>query len=183
MDEVPGTGPRTPAEPAKTRVAGRTLLWAMAAVVVAFLAGFLWQYMEASSVRSELEATEQQLRVARLRVQLAQAGIAAQGGDFESARVQMSELFTRLEEAGATLPEPVAALAQDFLTVRDEVITGLSRSNPHYAEVLFGMLDRLRAATEPGATPVAPSGGATSDSAAPGAPGEDPAGAAGDTGG
>lgn len=147
MDETPRTEPRPGADTRpRAHQRGRWLLWAIAAVVVAFFAGFLWQYMEAASLRSDLEATERELRVERMRIQLAQAAIDAQAGEFERARQQMSAFFTDIERQPDAIPERVRRVTEGFLTRRDEVITGLSRSNAEYAGVLFVMLDRLNAA-------------------------------------
>ena len=147
MDETPRTEPRPSTEMERgARRKERWILWALAAVVVAFLAGFLWQYFEASSVRSELEVTARELRVERLRIQLAQAAIDAQAGEFERARQQMSAFFTEIGRDAEPLPEQVQRVSEEFLTRRDEVITGLSRASAEYSGVLFGMLDRLNAA-------------------------------------
>lgn len=123
---------------------GRGIFWSFIFVLLAFGAGFGWQFYEANLVREELAATQQELMVERLRVRLGQAAIAAQAGDYESARMRMSEFFTRLDEAQPTLPGPTATVADEFLAMRDQVITGLSRSNPEFAGVLYGMLDRFR---------------------------------------
>lgn len=135
------TGTQTVTQPRKR---GRGLLWGFIAVLLAFGAGFGWQFYEASLVREELASTQQELMVERLRVRLGQAAIAAQSGDYESARRGMSEFFTRLDQAHLSLPDSTAIVADEFLAMRDEVITGLSRSNPEYADVLYGMLDRFR---------------------------------------
>lgn len=150
MDEIPRTEPRPDVETnereRRESGRGRWFAWALAAVVVAFFAGFLWQYFEASSLRSELEATERELRVERMRIQLAQAAIDAQAGEFERARQQMSAFFTEIGRDPESLPDRVRRVSEGFLSRRDDVITGLSRSNAEYAAVLFGMLDRLNAA-------------------------------------
>jgi hypothetical protein len=125
---------------------GRGLLWSILAVVLAFGAGFGWQYYEASQVREELVDTRRQLMVERLRVRLGQAAMAAQVGNYESARQRMSSFFTELDAAAPTLPAPLDAIAAQIMARRDDVITGLSRANPEYADVLYGMLDRFRSA-------------------------------------
>lgn len=140
MDDAPGMGT------AKTRKNRRGLLWSFVAVLLAFGAGFGWQYYEASQVRAELAGTQQELMVERLRVRLGQAAMAAQAGNYESARQRMSRFFTELDNAAPTLPVPLDAVAAQILARRDDVITGLSRANPEYADVLYGMLDRFRSA-------------------------------------
>ena len=137
------TGMETHTSVPEPRKRGRGLLWGFIAVLLAFGAGFGWQFYEASVVREDLALTQQALSVERLRVQLGQAAISAQAGDYETARQQMSQFFTRLDRAELALPDGVAAVADEFLAMRDEVITGLSRSNPEFADVLYGMLDRF----------------------------------------
>lgn len=144
---------------AEPRSRGRGFLWGFIAVLLAFGAGFGWQFYEATLVREELARTQQELVVERLRVRLGQAAIAAQSGDYEAARQRMSDFFTRLDQIRPELPDSTAVVADQFLAMRDDVITGLSRSNPEYAGVLYGMLDRFRTAaglSEP--TPIPASG-------------------------
>lgn len=138
------TGTETHTTIPEPRKRGRGFLWGFIAVLLAFGAGFGWQFYEASMVRDELALTQQALTIERLRVQLGQAAISAQAGDYETARQQMSQFFTRLDQAQLALPDGVAPIADEFLAMRDEVITGLSRSNPEFADVLYGMLDRFR---------------------------------------
>lgn len=140
---------------------GRGVLWAVLAILIAFSAGFLWQYLEARAVRAELTAIEQELELERLRVTLGQAALAAQSGDFEMARQQMSTFFNQLQESSDAMSPEVQTIADDYLAMRDEVITNLSRSNPEYGTILYGMHERLRAAidrslNDPGATGATP---------------------------
>jgi hypothetical protein len=121
-------------------------LWALLLVVLAFFIGFFWQFYQATTVRTTLAATEHELVVERLRVQLANAAIAAQTGRYEAARREMSDFFNRIHAQRAILPQELRPVADEFLAMRDDIITGLSRANPEYAGVLFGMLDRFEAA-------------------------------------
>lgn len=134
---------------------GRGFLWAFLAVLIAFGAGFGWQWYEGQSIREQLDRTEKELHIERLRVGLAQAAVAAQAGHFEAARRQMSQFFTRLQAEATDLPPDLSALASSILAQRDDVITGLSRNNAQYVGVLYGLLDRFEAAA-PSAEPEAP---------------------------
>ncbi len=181
-----GTQTQTPA--AAPRKRGRGFLWGFIAVLLAFGAGFGWQYYEGSLIRDELAQTRQELMVERLRVRLGQAAIAAQNGDYEAARQRMSDFFTRLDASQTELPPAMAGISTDFLGMRDDVITGLSRSNPEYAGLLYNMLNRFRsvAGLEEQMTPAetTPAEPATEPAAAPaGADTSVPMGAAADTGG
>ncbi len=145
MDDTTGTG--TTATPTRPR-RGRGMLWGLIAVVIAFSAGFIWQYYEASTVRDQLTATEHELALERLRIHLGQAALAAQSGDYEIARQRMSGFFDKLEDQPANLDPQIVAVTEDILEMRDEVITGLSRSNPEYADVVSGMYESLNNAVD-----------------------------------
>lgn len=147
-------------------------------VVLAFAAGFLWQFYEATTVRDQLAVAEQQLALERLRVHLGQAAIAAQSGEFEPARRLMSTFFSQLQEESATMTPQVRRVAERFLGMRDDVITGLSRSNPEYAAILYGMLQEFGNALDALPPPAGePAPGADPGTAAPADdPGTDPGG-------
>jgi hypothetical protein len=146
MDQTRGTEPREPATPASTQPRGKWLGFAFLAVVIAFFIGFGWQFYRATTVGHALSAVEHELVVERLRVQLANAALAAQDGRYEAARREMSDFFSRVHSQRAFLPDPLVSVTDEFLAMRDDVITGLSRANPEYAGVLRGMLDRFNEA-------------------------------------
>jgi hypothetical protein len=146
MDETPRTEPRESSERSGIKMGRQGWLWALLLVVLAFFIGFFWQFYQATTVRATLAATEHELIVERLRVQLANAAIAAQTGRYEASRREMSDFFNRIHAQRAILPQELRSVADEFLAMRDDVITGLSRGNPEYAGVLFGMLDRFEAA-------------------------------------
>jgi hypothetical protein len=171
MDHTRGTERREPATPGATRPDGRWIGFGLVAIVIAFLIGFGWQFYRATTVGQTLRGVEQDLVVERLRVQLANATIAAQEGRYELARRTMSDFFTRLHTERQLFERraPIRGLADEFLAMRDEVITGLSRANPEYADVLRGMLDRFNEATaidqraEPVDEPARPEGNTNAD--------------------
>jgi hypothetical protein len=146
MEDRPTTEHRDTPRAVPRRAGGRGMLWGLVAVVIAFFIGFFWQFYEATTVRRTLAATEQELVVERLRVQLANGAIAAQAGRYEEARAEMSHFFTRIQTERWALPDRLRTVGDEFLAMRDDIITGLSRANPEYAAVLFGMLERFEAA-------------------------------------
>ena len=150
----PGTTDAAP-EPGGRPRRSRTVWW-LAAVVLAFLGGFGWQYYRATTIESRLERTEQELAIERLRVALAQAAVAAQSGDFEAARRQMSAFFTSLQAQLGELPAELRETADGMLRSRDEVITELSRSNPRSGDDLYDMLVRFRLSIGEAPPPVVP---------------------------
>jgi len=139
------------------------MLWGLLAVVLAFFIGFFWQFYQATTVRQTLAETERELVVERLRVQLANAAIAAQGGRYEVARREMSDFYNRAQTQRWALPDRLRTVTDEFFAMRDDVITGLSRANPEYADVLYGMLDRFDEAVPAVGAPrdAAPDGAAT----------------------
>jgi hypothetical protein len=155
----------------RTRPGGKGMLWGLLAVVIAFSIGFLWQFYRATTVRAALSATEQELVLERMRVQLASAALAAQGGRYEDARSEMSSFFDRVQTQRWALPDPLRVVTDEFLAMRDDVITGLSRANPDYAAVLFGMLQRFEEAMPRADDPLGPAD-QRQDPATTGPPGE-----------
>lgn len=175
MNETPGPGTRPATSRPNRKTAGKGVLLAVLAVVIAFFIGFFWQWYVAGNVRSDLDRAEQELKVERLRVQLAQAAMAAHADDFEDARALMSDFFTQLQDQREELPPELERAADDMLSQRDDVITGLSRANPEYAGVLRRMLRRItgdpaistQPVDEPTETPTRDTTGATGDPLAP----------------
>ena len=178
---TPPESPETPRGPAQSgrKKFGRGMLWGLLAIVIAFFVGFFWQFYEATTVREDLAVAEQALEVERLRVQLAQAALAAQSADYESARQRMSGFFTALQEQEEILPPELASLSDDFLAQRDQIITGLSRSNHEFAAVLYGMLGRFEEAAPSAAIPVGGTAGEELPGGEEGAAGGGPTGAGG----
>jgi hypothetical protein len=166
MEERPSSEPRRTYDddPKRDRTGGKGVGIALIAVVLAFLIGFLWQFYQATTVRRTLSETERELVVERLRVQLANAAMAAQAGRYEEARRQMSDFFDRIQTEEWALPGDLRNVAREFQAMRDDVITGLSRANPDYAAVLSGMLDRFEEAVPAHGAPAA-------DTPGPGSPG------------
>jgi hypothetical protein len=146
MHDQPTPGPREAPRRARIRPGGRGMLWGLIAVVIAFFIGFFWQFYQATTVRATLAETEQELVLERMRYQLANAALAAQGGRYEEARTEMSSFYNRVHAEQWALPDRLRTVTNEFLAMRDDVITGLSRSNPEYAGVLFGMLQRFEEA-------------------------------------
>jgi len=162
MDET-GRDPRETRTRATSPLGGKGMLWGLLAVVLAFFIGFFWQFYQATTVRHTLAETERELVVERLRVQLANAAIAAQGGRYEAARREMSDFYDRAQTQRWALPDRLRTVTDEFFAMRDDVITGLSRANPEYADVLYGMLDRFDEAVPAVGAPrdAAPDGAAT----------------------
>ncbi|NIQ56013.1 MAG: hypothetical protein GWN71_22415, partial [Gammaproteobacteria bacterium] len=76
---------------------GRAWLFAIFAVVVAFGAGYGWQYNRAMDLERQLASAQDELELLRLRGEIGQASLLAQRGDFEGARRRASSFFTQLQ--------------------------------------------------------------------------------------
>ncbi len=133
-------------------------------IIVAFLVGFGWQFVRAHGLSSRLDQAEHDLAVQRMEATLGAATIEAQRGQFEPARRLASDFFTGLQATVEKTPDTAAGL-QQILQQRDQVITGLSRSDPQMATALSALFVQYRNAvgeassgasgTEPATSPPA----------------------------
>ena len=160
---------------------------AAALVVVAFSAGFAWQWTEARQARQERDELATRLVFEELENELASAVIQTANDSHEGARELMSRFFTGLQSELDRAPaEARTALAQ-ILSRRDAVITALSRADPSSEALVTRIYMRYQVATggpsvgipipPPRAGDTAPPAGTPSDSAGRGAsPEAEPAG-------
>lgn len=132
MDE-PTNQPLTMARPQRLGVYA-------AAILVAFLIGFVPMWLRARTRANERDAAQQALRFMQAENTLASAAIYARRGDYEPAREATSTFYTNLR---AELDRPQSALSasqhdmlQPLLVQRDQMITLLARADPAVAERL-----------------------------------------------
>jgi hypothetical protein len=131
------------------------ILTGVAALIIGFAIGAIWQYTSARSYADRLEQTEHDLTFKRLEAMLGAATIEAQRGSYEIARQLASDFFTGLQE---DLSTATAARQQEFreiLRQRDSMITALSRSDPQTGAQLAQLFMRYRIAM---GEPVGPDG-------------------------
>jgi len=136
---------RTLGEVEMTKKQTQTLVVA-AAIVVAFLAGFVWQYARATSLARELRATQEELAVQRLEATFAAATVHAYYGNYELARQLTSQFFTDAAALPAAAPPAAHEKVASLQAQRDALITSLARGNPESAEVLADHFIQLRVA-------------------------------------
>ncbi len=117
----------------------KTIYFLIAAVVVAFLVGFLWQYTRARTFERERTQLRNELIFKRLETTLAAALIEADRGNFEVARQLSSEFFTNLQSNLSNAPPTTLQELTAINRHRDQVITATSRSQPE-ASTLLGQL-------------------------------------------
>lgn len=117
-----------------------------AAIIVAFLVGFFWQFVRAQRASSTLETTQRQLAVARAEATLGAAVIEAQQGSFEKSRELASDFFTGVQQNVANAEQSVPPAVTTILSQRDSVITLLSRNDAQAATMLSRMFVEYRTA-------------------------------------
>ncbi|MGD2071704.1 MAG: hypothetical protein PVI57_23770 [Gemmatimonadota bacterium] len=135
-DETPRRGPWSP----------RNILIVGGLLVVAFLAGFVWQWVEARQARTERDEARLELTFQELENQLASAVIQAENESFESSRELMSRFFTGLQSNIGQAPTDARRELEQLLARRDAVITAVSRSDPASTDLLTRMYTRYQVA-------------------------------------
>lgn len=115
-----------------------------AAVVIAFLAGFVPQWLRVQTLVEELEEARLEIVTLELQTRLGAALSEAQRGNYERARQLMTGFFSGLQERSAEIgPSPQQRQELEaLLAQRDEVITLLSRAQPESSSRLNMMFSR-----------------------------------------
>jgi hypothetical protein len=136
----------------------RMIVAALAALIIGFAIGALWQYTSARSYQGRLQTTQHDLTFKSLEASLGAATIEAQRGSYEIARQLASEFFTGLQnELGRATPQRQDEF-RSILQQRDPMITALSRSDPQAGTMLAQIFMRYRIAM---GEPVGPAGSGT----------------------
>ena len=132
-----------------------------AAIVVAFLIGFLPQWLQGRNQRAEMDVERQEwqtekaalayeLEIARLEGRLGAALAESLRGNYERARQLMVSFYTDLQE---TLPDIEDAAQkremEAIMEQRFEIVTLLSRAEREATERLMLMYTRYFAAMDP----------------------------------
>ena len=135
-------------------------LYALIAVIVAFLIGSGWQYSRARDFEQRLDQTTTELTFERLESKLAAAIIEADRGNYEIARQLASDFFTDLQREMPRASEESKAALVAISGHRDAIITAASRSDPQTGSLLAQLYSTYRVAF--GDAPVTPRRGAVS---------------------
>ncbi len=139
------------AKPAKsTSLMQRILIYA-AVLLIVFLIGFVPMWLKARGSAAELATAQRGLSLARLQNTLASATIDARRGEYEPARLAVSNFFTSLraeadKPSGSALTESQKQNIQALFAGRDEVITLLARSDPASGDRLADLYESYRKA-------------------------------------
>lgn len=118
-------------------------------VVIAFLTGFIPQWMKARDQSAARQKAEQQLTVTRIVKDLGSAAIDARRGEFEPARVSASAFFTAVnfeidQHDKSVLTAQQRTALGPLLAPRDELITLLARSDGSSADKLVNLYVAVR---------------------------------------
>ncbi len=110
-------------------------------LIAAFLIGFIPMWLSARSCSDNLSDTQNQLKAAQMRNTIATAAIDARRGEYEPARQAASDFFTNLRtemesDENTVLTQSQRERVRPLLSIRDEIITQLARSDPAAADRL-----------------------------------------------
>lgn len=139
--------PETPAtreRPAK----GRIFLGVAVLLVVAFLAGFLPQYLKGMGLASELRAARQENHLAEIRDLAGLLYLQASRKDYGLAAATSTRFFTRAREIVDQTPDSGRRkLLEDLLSQRDQITAELAKGEPGVLPELQTLYVQTRQAT------------------------------------
>ena len=119
-------------------------------IVIAFLLGFIPQYVKAHNLESELRVAQQANAGAELRDLIAQAYVQANQKNFGLASGTASRYFTRAREvANQTSDATAKSVLESVLTMRDKVTAELAKGDPAVISDLQDIFTRTQQATRP----------------------------------
>ena len=128
----------------------RTISIIAGLLVVAFLIGFVPQWLRGRSLQSELTVATHEVAMLDMGGRLAAALAESQRGNYERARQLMADFFKDLEAGMSGLEDPAQRQALNaIMSERDEIITQLSRAEPEATSRLNLMYTRYFAAVHP----------------------------------
>ena len=117
----------------------RVGIYALVAIGI-FLLGLIPMWFIARDRAEQLEATQRELRLARMQNLWASAAIDARRGEYEPARQAASDFFTvartEIDRSDTAFSTAQRSGVESLLAQRDESITLLARSDPAAADRL-----------------------------------------------
>ena len=123
-------------------------------IVIAFLLGFVPQYVKAHNLESELRAAQQANAGAELRDLIAQAYVQANQKNFGLAASTTSRYFTRTREvANATTDATAKSVLESVLTMRDKVTAELAKGDSAVLSDLQDIFTKTQQATRAAGQP------------------------------
>jgi hypothetical protein len=135
-------------------VKNRLVIVVAALIVVAFLLGFIPQYVKAHNLENELRAAQQANAGAELRDLIAQAYVQANQKNFGLAGGTASRYFNRARDVANQTRNPAEKSAlESVLTMRDKVTAELAKGDPAVIGDLQDLFTRTEQATRPASQP------------------------------
>ena len=117
-------------------------------IVVAFLLGFVPQYVKAHNLENELRAAQEAGAGAELRDLIAQAYVQANQKNFGLAAATASRYFNRAREvAGQSSNAGTRSALESLLGLRDKVTAELAKADPTAITDLQDLFTRTQQAT------------------------------------
>jgi hypothetical protein len=116
-----------------------------AALLAAFLVGFVPMWWSARSRATERDEARRELRLSQIKNDLSSAVIYSRRGEYEQARQTTSSFFTALRSQCETADETAdltssqCATTKPLLDQRDDLITLLARGDPASADRLSAL--------------------------------------------
>ena len=140
--------PREPRAPRHDRTRRTAIL--VAALLMAFLVGFVPQWVRVRAADRELAEARHELRLLDLGGRLGAALAESQRGNYERARQLMTGFFSGVQQQLDEDGDPaLRSELQPMLAQRDELITLLSRAEPESTSRLNLLYTRYFAAVHP----------------------------------
>jgi hypothetical protein len=133
----------------------RQIAIAVGIALLAFLLGFVPQWMRASRAGDQLDQARFELRMSRTEDKIGAALTEALRSNYERARQLMTEVYGELQSAAPRLEGTQRREVDAILAGRDEMVTLLARAAPESSQRLMLLYTRYHTAFGP-----QPAGGA-----------------------
>lgn len=127
----------------------RQIAIAVGIALVAFLLGFVPQWMRANSTGDRLQAARLELQMSRTEGKIGAALTEALRSNYERARQLMTEVYAELQSAAPRLEGTQRREVDAVLAGRDEIITLLARAAPESSQRLMLLYTRYHTAFAP----------------------------------
>ena len=129
----------------------RQIAIAAGIALVAFLLGFVPQWMRANRTGEQLEQARLELQMSRTQGKIGAALTEALRSNYERARQLMTEVYGELQSAAPRLQGTQRREVDAILAGRDEMITLLARAAPESSQRLMLLYSRYHTAFSPAA--------------------------------
>jgi hypothetical protein len=127
----------------------RQIAIAVGIALVAFLLGFVPQWMRANRTGDNLQAARMELQMSRTEGKIGAALTEALRSNYERARQLMTEVYAELQTAAPRLEGTQRREVDAVLAGRDEMVTLLARAAPESSQRLMLLYTRYHTAFAP----------------------------------